>query len=227
MFHAIDPLYYLFAIPGLILSMIASMYVKSAFAKYSRIKSARGLTGAQAAYEMLLRSGVTDVKIEPVNGFLSDHYDPTSRTLRLSPDVFHSSSLAAIGVACHEAGHALQHASNYTWLGLRSSLVPVASFGSNFAYILFFLGMFINSTMLVNLGLLLFSLAVAFTIVTLPVEWNASARAKVAMVDNGIVTAAEREDAGTVLNAAFLTYVAAAVSAILTLLYYILRSRRR
>lgn len=227
MFHAIDPLYYLFAIPGLILSMIASMYVKSAFAKYSRIKSARGLTGAQAAYEMLLRSGVTDVKIEPVNGFLSDHYDPTSRTLRLSPDVFHSSSLAAIGVACHEAGHALQHASNYTWLGLRSSLVPVASFGSNFAYILFFLGMFINSTMLVNLGLILFTGAVAFTIVTLPVEWNASARAKVAMVDNGIVTAAEREDAGTVLNAAFLTYVAAAVSAILTLLYYILRSRRR
>ena len=227
MFHAIDPLYYLFAIPGLILSMIASMYVKSAFAKYSRIKSARGLTGAQAAYEMLLRSGVTDVKIEPVNGFLSDHYDPTSRTLRLSPDVFHSSSLAAIGVACHEAGHALQHASNYTWLGLRSSLVPVASFGSNFAYILFFLGMFINSTMLVNLGLILFTGAVAFTIVTLPVEWNASARAKVAMVDNGIVTAAEREDASAVLNAAFLTYVAAAVSAILTLLYFILRSRRR
>jgi Zn-dependent membrane protease YugP len=227
MFYAIDPLYLMFAIPGLILSMFASMYVKSAFAKYSKVRSGRGLTGAQAAYEMLMRSGVTDVKIEPVNGFLSDHYDPTSRTLRLSPDVFHSTSLAAIGVACHEAGHALQHANNYAWLGLRSSLVPVASFGSNFAYILFFLGMFINSMTLVNLGIILFTAAVVFTIVTLPVEWNASARAKVAMVDNGIVTAAEREDAGAVLNAAFLTYVAAAVSAILTLLYFILRSRRR
>ncbi len=227
MLYAIDPLYLMFAIPGLILSMFASMYVKSAFAKYSKVRSGRGLTGAQAAYEMLMRSGVTDVKIEPVNGFLSDHYDPTSRTLRLSPDVFHSTSLAAIGVACHEAGHALQHANNYAWLGLRSSLVPVASFGSNFAYILFFLGMFINSMTLVNLGIILFTAAVVFTIVTLPVEWNASARAKVAMVDNGIVTAAEREDAGAVLNAAFLTYVAAAVSAILTLLYFILRSRRR
>ncbi|HOG51828.1 MAG TPA: zinc metallopeptidase [Lentisphaeria bacterium] len=227
MFHTLDPMYWLFAIPGLILSMLATMYVKSAFAKYSQVKSARGMTGAQAAYEMLLRSGVTDVKIEPVKGFLSDHYDPTSRTLRLSPDVFHSSSLAAIGVACHEAGHALQHAGSYAWLGLRTSLVPAASIGSNFAYILFFLGLFINSMMLVKIGIILFSLAVAFTIVTLPVEWNASARAKVAMVEHGIVTVAEREDASAVLNAAFLTYVAAAVSAILNLLYLISRSRRR
>lgn len=227
MFHTLDPLYWLFAIPGLILSMLATMYVKSAFAKYSRVKSTRGMTGAQAAYEMLLRSGVTDVKIEQVNGFLSDHYDPTSRTLRLSPDVYHSPSLAAIGVACHEAGHALQHAGNYAWLGLRTSLVPAASIGSNFAYILFFLGLFINSMMLVKIGIILFTAAVAFTIVTLPVEWNASARAKVAMVEHGIVTVNEREDASAVLNAAFLTYVAAAVSAILNLLYLISRSRRR
>jgi len=227
MFYAIDPMYWLFALPGLILSFFASMYVKSTFAKYSQVRSQSGMTGAQAAYEMLRRSGVTDVAIEPVQGFLSDHYDPTSRTLRLSPDVYNSSSLAAIGVACHEAGHALQHASNYAWLGLRSSLVPVASFGSNFGYIIFIVGLFIQSTMLLKIGILVFAAAVLFTIVTLPVEWNASARAKVAMVETGIVNHAESNDAGAVLNAAFLTYVAAAISAIMTLLYLIMRSRRR
>ncbi|NMA46885.1 MAG: zinc metallopeptidase, partial [Lentisphaerae bacterium] len=131
---------------------------------------------------------------------------------------------AAIGVACHEAGHALQHADNYAWLGLRTSLVPLASFGSNFSYILFFIGLFLRSMLMVKMGLILFAAAVLFTIVTLPVEWNASARAKEAMVNSGIVTHEEREGAATVLNAAFLTYVAAAVSAILTLLYFLLRS---
>ncbi len=219
-----DPLYWMLALPGLLLSMLASFYVKSAFSQYSRVRSQRGLTGAEAAAAMLQRAGVYDVRIERVGGFLSDHYDPTAKTLRLSPDVYGSESLAAIGVACHEAGHALQHADNYAWLGLRTSLVPLASFGSNFSYILFFIGLFLKSMIMVKIGVLLFAAAVLFTIVTLPVEWNASARAKVAMVNGGIVTDDERNAAASVLNAAFLTYVAGAVSAILTLLYFLLRS---
>ncbi|MGI5924232.1 MAG: zinc metallopeptidase [Lentisphaeria bacterium] len=224
MLLGLDPLYWMLALPGLMLSMLASFYVKTAFGQYSRVRSQRGLTGAEAAATMLRRAGVNDVRIERVGGFLSDHYDPTVRTLRLSPEVYGSESLAAIGVACHEAGHALQHADNYAWLGLRTSLVPLASFGSNFSYILFFIGLFLRSMLMVKMGLILFAAAVLFTIVTLPVEWNASARAKEAMVNSGIVTHEEREGAATVLNAAFLTYVAAAVSAILTLLYFLLRS---
>lgn len=219
-----DPLYWMLALPGLVLSMLASFYVKSAFNKYSRVRSQRGLTGAEAAQAMLQRAGVFDVRIERVNGFLGDHYDPSAKTLRLSPDVYGSESLAAIGVACHEAGHALQHANNYAWLGLRTSLVPLASFGSNFSYIIFIVGLFLKSLVMVKLGVLLFATAVLFTLVTLPVEWNASARAKVAMVNGGIVTYEEREAAASVLNAAFMTYVAGAVSAILTLLYFLLRS---
>lgn len=224
MLLGLDPLYWMLALPGLMLSMLASIYVKMAFGQYSRVRSQRGLTGAEAAATMLRRAGVNDVRIERVGGFLSDHYDPTARTLRLSPEVYGSESLAAIGVACHEAGHALQHANNYAWLGLRTNLVPLASFGSNFSYILFFIGLFLRSMLMVKMGLILFAAAVLFTIVTLPVEWNASARAKEAMVNSGIVTHEEREGAATVLNAAFLTYVAAAVSAILTLLYFLLRS---
>ena len=224
MFLGFDPLYWMLALPGLLLSMLASFYVKSAFSQYSRVRSQRGLTGAEAAAAMLQRAGVNDVRIERVGGFLSDHYDPTAKTLRLSPDVYGSESLAAIGVACHETGHALQHADNYAWLGLRTSLVPLASFGSNFSYILFFIGLFLKSMFMVKVGVLLFAAAVLFTIVTLPVEWNASARAKVAMVNGGIVTHEERDAAASVLNAAFLTYVAGAVSAILTLLYFLLRS---
>jgi len=219
-----DPLYWMLTLPGLLLSMLASFYVKSAFSRYSRVRSQRGLTGAEAAAAMLQRAGVYDVRIERAGGFLSDHYDPTAKTLRLSPDVYGSESLAAIGVACHEAGHALQHADNYAWLGLRTSLVPLASFGSNFSYILFFIGLFLKSMFMVKVGVLLFGAAVLFTIVTLPVEWNASARAKVAMVHGGIVTHEERDGAANVLNAAFMTYVAGAVSAVLTLLYFLLRS---
>jgi Zn-dependent membrane protease YugP len=224
MLYGFDPLYWMLALPGLLLSMLASFYVKSAFSRYSQVRSQRGLTGAEAAAAMLQRAGVYDVRIERVGGFLSDHYDPAARCLRLSPQVYGSESLAAIGVACHEAGHALQHADNYAWLGLRTSLVPLASFGSNFSYILFFIGLFLRSMMMVKVGIVLFAAAVLFTIVTLPVEWNASARAKTAMVNGGIVSYEERDAAANVLNAAFLTYVAGAVSAILTLLYFLLRS---
>ena len=219
-----DPVYLIFMIPGLILSLIASAMVKSTFSKYSQIGSSTGLTGAQAAERMLQRNGIYDVRIERVSGFLSDHYDPTTRTLRLSPDVYGSRSLSAIGVACHEAGHALQHASGYGALGLRSALVPLTNFCSPVSYVILLLGFFLASQTMVLWGCVLFGVGVLFTLVTLPVEWNASARAKSMMVSCGIVSPHESSDAGSVLNAAFLTYVAAAVSALLTLLYYLFRA---
>ena len=219
-----DPMYLLFVAPGMIFALIATMKVKMTFSKYSKIASASGLTGAEAARQMLARNNVTNVTVERVDGFLSDHYDPTSRTLRLSSDVYDSPSLSAIGVACHEAGHALQHASAYLWLGLRSSLVPAVQFGSWGSYIFFIAGMFMHSPRMILLGIILFSLTVVFSIVTLPVEWDASARAKRLMVSSGIVSYREQEDAARVLNAAFLTYVASAVTALLTLLYYLYRS---
>ncbi len=224
MMMGFDPLYFLFALPGLALALVASMFVRSRFAHYSRIASARGLTGAEAAQVMLSRAGVREVTIEMTHGFLSDHYDPMSRTLRLSPDVYNSTSLAAIGVACHEAGHALQHATGYALLGLRSALVPATNIGSTLSYIVIAIGFLLQRPQFILLGAMLFSLVVLFALVTLPVEWDASARAKVAMVQSGVVSIGEADDAAKVLNAAFMTYVAAAVSALLTLLYYLLRA---
>lgn len=227
----IDPLYILFMLPGLLLSLIASAFVKLTFSKYSKVRSSCGMTGAQAARTMLERNGVSFVRIERVTGMLTDHYDPSSKTLRLSDGVYGSTSLAAIGVACHEAGHALQDAQSYPALWLRSALVPAASIGSTISYWVILAGILLQMTNLAYIGCALFALAVLFSIVTLPVEWNASSRAKTAMVNAGILSGSERDDAGRVLNAAFLTYVAAAVSSLLTLLYYILRasasSRRR
>lgn len=219
-----DPLYLLFAIPGLILAGLASMYTHTTFSEYSDKRSNSGITGAEAAAMMLRRAGITDVTIERVDGFLSDHYDPTSRTLRLSSKVYGEDSLAAIGVACHEAGHALQHASGYGPLNLRSALVPVTNISSFLSYGVILLGFLFQSSGLVMFGAVLFSAAVVFAIVTLPVEWDASARAKKMMVTAGIVSEYERDGAGRVLNAAFLTYVAAALSSLLTLLYYLLRA---
>lgn len=219
-----DPLYLLFAIPGLIVAGLASFYVKSTFSEYSRFRASSGMTGAQAAAQMLHSAGIYDVKIERVDGFLSDHYDPSSRTLRLSPGVYDSDSLSAIGVACHEAGHALQDAANYGPLGLRSALVPVTNISSFLSYIVILAGFIFQSGGMVMLGAILFSAVVLFSIVTLPVEWDASSRAKQLMVTAGIVSAPERDSAGKVLNAAFLTYVAAVLSSLLTLLYYLVRA---
>jgi uncharacterized protein len=182
------------------------------------------MTGAQAAQTMLERNGVHDVKIEEVAGFLSDHYDPRNKTLRLSPAVYQEASLSAIGVACHEAGHALQHAQGYAALKMRSALVPVTGVTSSLAMPLLMVGMMLNFKPLLLVGVVLFSGAVLFSIVTLPVEWDATARAKKLMVPAGIVTEAEREDSGKVLNAAFLTYLASTITAILTLIYYLYRA---
>ncbi|MBO7740979.1 MAG: zinc metallopeptidase [Victivallales bacterium] len=220
----IDPLYILFALPGLILSLLASFFVKSTFGKYSQVMSRRGLTGAEAARMMLERQGITDVAIDHASGFLGDHYDPSCKTLRLSADVYGSSSISAIGVACHEAGHAIQHATGYSFLALRSALVPVASIGSNVSYFIFLAGFIFQAPFMLKLGCLLFAMAVLFTIVTLPVEWDASARAKAAMVQAGFLSHEEENGAASVLNAAFMTYVAGAVSALMTLLYYMMRA---
>lgn len=218
-----DPMYLLFALPGLILAMMASFYTKSTFAKYSQIGASSGLSGSMAAKRMLQVSGIYDVKIEEVAGFMSDHYDPTTKTLRLSPDVFNGKSLSSVGVACHEAGHAIQHAKGYAPLKLRTVMVPMTNICSTMSYFIIFLG-FVMSKELILVGAILFSVAVLFSIVTLPVEWDASARAKEMLVMAGIVNPTEAKMSGEVLNAAFLTYVAAAVTAILTLLYYLLRS---
>lgn len=219
-----DPLYMIMLLPALTLAGIASLITRSTFSKYARISASSGLTGAGAASRLLERKGIHDVRVERINGFLSDHYDPRTRTLRLSANVYDSDSLSAIGVACHEAGHALQHASHYAPLNLRSALVPVTQIGTIAPYIIIPLGFIFGSLSLIKLGMALFAIVVLFSLITLPVEWNASARAKELMVSSGIVSAREQESASKVLNAAFLTYIAAAVSALLTLLYYLIRS---
>jgi hypothetical protein len=205
--------------------MWASFRTKSAFEKYSRIRSGSGLTGAQAARIMLDRAGLHDVKIERAHGVLSDHYNPMTRSLALSEPVYDTPSIAAIGVATHEAGHAIQHAEHYKPLWLRSLLVPTANIGSNIGYFVMVIGLLISASNLILIGAALFSMVLLFQIVTLPVEFDATARAKELVVAQGIITSNEREGVDKVLNAAALTYVAAAVSTLLTLLYFLTRAR--
>lgn len=215
-------LYLILSIPALLLGMFAQARVKSAYAKWSAVANRRGMTGADAAESMLAREGVRDVVIEPVDGFLTDHYDPAAKVLRLSPEVFSGRSVAALGIACHEAGHALQHANGYGALTLRSWLVPTAKIGSWLAVPLIGIGFAMGQLGLAKIGVLLFGLIVLFQLVTLPVEFNASSRAKQALTNNGVTVPDEDDGVGEVLNAAALTYVAAAVSAISQLLYYVM-----
>lgn len=222
-----DPVWLILAIPGLILGLWAQMRVRSAFGVYGKVANSRGFTGAQAARAMLDYYGLQDVRIEEVNGFLSDHYDPRSRTLRLSPDVGRSPSIAAVGVAAHEAGHALQHAKNYAPLSLRSALVPATQFGSFLGPLLFMGGFLLQAITsfgynLAVVGLILFALTAVFSVVTLPVEFDASKRAKQELVKMNILSQQEMVGVNKTLNAAALTYVAAAIAAIGQVLYYAL-----
>ena len=229
-----DPTYLLFVLPALALSLWASWRTKSAFQKYSQVRTLRGLTGAQAAQVMLQSAGIQDVEIVPTQGMLTDHYNPVTKKLALSEGVYASNSVAAVGVACHEAGHAVQHAQHYAPLWLRSALVPVANIGSKVGYLTMALGlmlMYMSRSSggqvgqgIVLFGAVLFSAVLLFQVVTLPVEFDASARAKRLAVQNGIVLEQEREGMDRVLNAAALTYVAAAISTLMTLLYYLFRS---
>jgi Zn-dependent membrane protease YugP len=219
-----DPLYLLFALPGIALSLWAEFKVKSTFAHFARIPARSGLTGAQAALQLIRHRGVEGVRIEETGGTLSDHYDPFSRVLRLSHAVYRGRSLAALGVAAHEAGHAIQHAQAYGPLKFRSLLVRPASIGSNFGVILASVGLALSATSLTMLGIVLFTVAVLFTLVTLPVEFDASNRAVVALEELGIVMPSEAPGAAAVLRAAAWTYVAAAVTAVLQFLYFLMRS---
>ena len=217
-------MYLVFILPAMALSMWASFRTKSAFNKYSQVRSGRGLSGAEAARIMLDREGLHNVKIERASGFLSDHYNPLTRNLALSEGVYDSRSIAAIGVATHEAGHAVQHAHNYAPMWLRSTLVPTANIGSSIGYMVMLGGLMLQASNMVLIGAVLFSMVLLFQVVTLPVEFDASARAKRLAVEHGIITSSERQGVDRVLNAAALTYVAAAFSTLLTLLYFLMRS---
>ena len=218
-----DPIYLLFAAPGLLLSLWASYRVRTAFDHYSKVGTMRGMSGAESARHLLDAAGLTDVEIVETDGYLSDHYDPVSRHLALSHDVFHGRTVASVGVATHEAGHALQHAHGYLPLGLRSALVPAAGIGSTLGYIVMGVGLFLHPLVVV-LGAAIFSLVLLFQIVTLPVEFDASARAKRLVVEAGIIQREERVGIDRVLDAAALTYVAAAISSLSVLLYYLFRA---
>lgn len=216
---------YILVIIGAVICLIASARVKTTFNKYSRYRSLSGMTGAQAAERILRAAGISDVRIRPVSGHLTDNYNPSDKTLNLSESVCNESTVAAVGVAAHECGHAIQHARGYAPLAFRSVLVPVANFGSMLAWPVILVGALINNRMsmtVINIGIILFSLAVLFQLVTLPVEFNASRRALVMLRDQGILGDQELGYTKKVLGAAALTYVASAAAAILQLLRIVL-----
>ena len=227
-FYRFDGTYILIVI-GMVLSMLASSRVKTTFAKYQRVRSMSGMTGAEAAQRILRQSGIYDVRVERVSGSLTDHFDPRSKVLRLSDSVYGSSSVAAVGVAAHECGHAVQHEKGYVPLSIRSALVPVANFGANLAWPVFLMGLIFSIGPLLDIGILLFLAAVLFQLVTLPVEFNASSRALRLLESNGILYGEEIRDTRKVLSAAALTYVASLAASVLQLLRLIILAggRRR
>jgi uncharacterized protein len=225
-------LYILFSLPALLLGLWAQLKVKSAFNKFSKVRSYLGLTGAEIARRVLDLNGLTNVRIEEINGFLSDHYDPGKKVLRLSSNVYRSNSLAAAGVAAHESGHAIQDQEGYWFLKVRSAMVPAVQIGSWMGPIIFMVGLLLQSTFGTNVawfGLILFSATAAFALITLPVEFDATRRAKEFLSTSGVINGNEMVAIHKVLDAAALTYVAGAAQAISTILYYLflLTGRRR
>lgn len=225
-----DPLYLLFAAPGFLLSLWAQSMVKSRFNRYSQVPNHRGLSGAEVAAAILRQRNISNVRIEQVQGRLTDHYDPRGRVLRLSPEVYGGRSVAAAGIAAHEVGHALQHAESYAWLNMRSNLVPALKITSSLAMPTLMIGLVLSSigTAIGNFvmiaGLVMFATLVLFQLVTLPVEFDASKRALQEVEAYGLIRDDGSDGARKVLNAAALTYVAAAVSSLMTLLYFLIRS---
>lgn len=217
-----DPMYFVIVGPAMALSVWAAVKVKSTFHRYNRMPVQSRMTGAEVAKMLLLRNGL-NLPVEEFPGELSDHYDPRVKKLRLSSDVYHGRSVGAIGVAAHEAGHAIQHATGYVPLQLRHAIAPVAQFGSTIWVWLLLGGFLLGYAGLIQAGILLFSGVVAFQLVTLPVELNASARAKQMVYEYGFVTESERPGVSKVLSAAAMTYVAGALTAVVTLLYYLWR----
>ncbi len=225
-----NPTYFLFALPALVLGLWAQWRVRSAYTKYSRVPNRSGLAGFEVAQRLLAGSGLADVSLQETRGELTDHYDPRQRALRLSSGVGRSASVAAMGIVAHEVGHALQHQTHYLPLKLRSGLVPVVQIGSWLGPIVFMLGMILSAYNLSVIGVLLFSGTLLFSLVTLPVELDASRRAMVMLEKTGLVSPIEQQGARAVLNAAALTYLAAVIQSLSTLLYYVFLlggSRRR
>ena len=222
-------IYLLFSLPALLLGLWAQYKVKAAFDHYSKVRNFTGLTGGEVARRMLDSNGLNNVQIEEVQGFLSDHYDPSKRILRLSPGVFRANSLAAAGVAAHESGHAIQHAEGYTALKFRTAMVPSVQIGSWLGPVIFMLGYFFSANSLAWVGVGLFGATALFALVTLPVELDATRRAKTWLSTSGVIYNTEMDGVNRVLDAAALTYVAAAIQAISTVLYYVflLLGRRR
>jgi uncharacterized protein len=216
-----DPMYLVFALPALLLALVAQWRVQAAVKKYSGVPTGRGATGARVARAILDGHGLQQVAIERTNGFLGDHYDPLSRTLRLSPEVHDTPSVAAVGIAAHEAGHALQHAEGYWPLQIRSAIVPTVQFGSYLGPLVFFLGFLLNNPALAWVGVILFAGVAVFALITLPVEFDASRRAKELLTGQGYVWGEEAVGVSRVLDAAALTYVAGLAQALSTLLYYV------
>jgi uncharacterized protein len=218
-----NPIFLLFIIPPILLMLFAQWRVKSTFGKYSKIPNQRGLSGAEAARKILDDNGLFDVPVEHIDGELTDHYDPRARALRLSTPVYAGRSVAALGIAAHEAGHALQHSEGYAPLQVRSLLVPAATFGSNLGWIMILGGVILQFTAVAWLGILFFAAGTIFALVTLPVEFNASSRAMAMLTTNGmIVTQDEQQQNQQVLNAAALTYIAGFLAALMQLIYWIL-----
>lgn len=224
-----DPTY-LLVIAGIVICLFASAKMKSTFNKYSKVRNQKGLTGRDAAEQVLRGAGITNVRVEHISGNLNDHYDPRDKVLRLSDATYNSASVAAVGVAAHECGHAIQDATGYAPLRVRASLVPIANAGSMIAWPLIFIGLFLTgntSALLLNIGVIAFSMAVLFQLVTLPVEFNASNRAIRILASSGILYEEEVNDTKKVLTAAALTYVAGAAASILQLLRIVLLANNR
>ncbi len=217
-----DPRYLLFALPAFLLVMFAQARVRSAYARYSQVRNAYGLTGAEAARRLLDRAGLSYIPIQVIPGELSDNYDPQRKVLHLSQAVANTPSVAALGIAAHEIGHALQDAQSYAPLRARAAIVPAANYGSQLGFMIFFVGLVFHPLhILAWVGVALFSAVVVFTLLTLPVELNASVRARQLLSSSGLVSSTEMEGVGKVLNAAALTYVAALAQALATLLYFL------
>ncbi len=223
----IDYYYIILVIPAMLISLWAQFKVKSTYKKFSGVNNARGITGAYAAQAVLTHYGITDVRIEPVSGTLSDHYDPRTKVIRLSEGVYSSNSIAAIGIACHEAGHAAQHAQNYVPIKVRNSLIPLCNIGSTLGVPLALLGYFLGFEPLISIGLLLYAAITVFQLVTLPVEFNASRRAMKVIEETNLLYDDETGGAKKVLTSAAMTYVAAMLVSLANLLRLILRFNRR
>lgn len=220
--------YLLFMLPCIILTIVVQAYMNSTFKKYSAVRNSRGLTGAQAAERVLLQNGVSGVRIEPVQGNFTDHFNPKTNVIRLSQPVYNSNSIAAVGVACHEAGHAVQHARGYLPNKIRSLILPAANIGSKLSWIFIFLGLITSALQpLLYVGIILFSAAVLFTLATLPVEFNASSRALKCIRETGMLSDAEYTGAKRVLQAAAMTYVASAATSVMQLLRLLMIANRR